>query len=911
MESSLPIVPLPVLLPYLVMGICLYSGLNHLLIFYRNRAEKIHGIFWTMCFLIALLAFSSSQLYQATTVPEAAFYLKSLVGFGQIFFLFFLWFVGLYTNYTPKKVLLGISALHGLVAGLNLIAPGSILFSEIHRVGEIALPGGSRIWMVVDYDISPAITLFFASYLTNFSFDAYACYRYYRKGGGVSAHLLALSLFLFIGSVTHDILMSYSLPITPVTWSEYGFLAVIVLMSLKISTDYYRRSTLESEKKHRRLVEGLDRDYFIYSKTPDGQFDYLSPSAEGIFGRSVLEIIGKNWRQFIDSAESLRKGNEAERACGEGSRPEPFEIQLAGGGEHPRTIEILECPILDANGKVIQIEGIGKDVTAAKSTERELMSARDSLRQMNLRLEEKIQERTKELRDANDRLLEEKLFSDSLLESLPGVFYLIRGDGTLVRWNKLLEEVSGYTSKEIGEMQNSRFFKEEDFERLRIAMSEIFRGGSNTFEAPVVFKNGSERPYFFTGAHVLLKGEDLLIGMGIDVTEKREAEERFRRAHHLLQLHIENSPLAVIGWDREFQVQQWSPRATEVFGWNANEVMGKHWREFSLIHPEDLETVEPIAEVLINGTIHSKTSLNRNLRKDGSTVYCEWHNSVVHDGDGRVVSLLSFVQDVTEKKQIEQEILRYREQLEKLVVERTQALEKAQEDLVRQEKLATLGQVMATISHELRNPLGTIRGSFYTLQERIDKDPGLARVFDRIHRNLVRCDRIIDELLVFVRDTGLDLSLVCLDTFLTEAIQDYLPPKGVELELRLGIEDCWVRIDEERFRRCLVNLLNNACDAILNVSETDPARGGRLIITASESNPRWVDLRIKDSGTGISPDLRQKIFEPLFSTKSFGIGLGLHIVKNIMEQHGGGIEVEESSEEGTTMRVWLPVAENH
>ncbi len=907
MDSSLNSLPLPVLLPFVVAGICVFSGLNHLLIFYRNPKDRIHGIFWAMCLLIASVSICSSHLYRSSTVEEATFYLKTLIGCGQIFFLFFLWFVGLYTQFLPVKTLTVISVFHAVVAVLNFFSPGSILFTEITQVSPFTFPTGNQIWMIDDYTMSPAIYLFFASYLINFSFDAVACYKFYRQGAVASAHLLAISLFLFIGTVTHDMLMTYSLPITPVTWSEYGFLAVIILMSLKLSNDYYLRSTIEVEDKYRRLVEGLDEDYFVYSRTPDGKYEYLSPSAEGIFSTPIEKMIGMDWRQFIDRPDSLKKGNEADRVCNEGSRPDPFEIELNQEGNGSHILEIQEGPIFDQDGEVILIEGIGKDVTETKKNEKELTAARDSLRQMNLKLEERIQERTKELSEANDRLLEEKVFSETLLESLPGIFYLIRPDGTFFRWNQNFERVTGYSTVEMSEIVNLVLFHEEDLPEVREVMGQIFGGKPGSLEMPMVMKDGSTRPYYFTGDLVHLRDEDLIIGMGIDVTEKKKAEEDFRRAHQLLDLHIENSPLGVIGWNQDYLVEQWSPKAEEIFGWNHDEILGKDWRDFEMVHPEDSGRVREVSDNLLKGKVHSMTFTNRNLKKTGEEIWCEWHSSVIHNEKVGVVSLFSFVQDVTEKRRIEDELENHRNHLEILVGERTAALEKAQEELVQQEKLATLGQVMATISHELRNPLGTIRGSIYTVEQKVGReDPDLNRPLDRINRNIRRCDQIVDELLDFVRETPLDFSQVQIDSYIHGVLQDYVTPDGVEVETDFGATNLWVRIDEERFRRCLVNLLSNACDAILQVTEPDPDRSFRLSLSTTVSKTNTIEIRVRDSGVGIPSDLQEKIFEPMFSTKSFGIGLGLHIVRNIMTRHGGGIEIEETSPKGTTVRLWIP-----
>lgn len=265
--------------------------------------------------------------------------------------------------------------------------------------------------------------------------------------------------------------------------------------------------------------------------------------------------------------------------------------------------------------------------------------------------------------------------------------------------------------------------------------------------------------------------------------------------------------------------------------------------------------------------------------------------------------------EVAERRRVEAELTRHRDQLEELVAQRTEALEKAQKELVRKERLATLGQLIATVSHELRNPLGTVRGSVFIISQRLlGKDLGVERALDRAERNIVRCDRIIEDLLDYTRTQELDLQPVILDRWLEGALEEYLFPVDIEVKVRLGagIE---VHIEVERLRRCLINLLNNAVDAMKTKKGEQPPRPKKLEILSAITADR-VEIRVTDSGKGIPKENLEKIFEPLFSTKSFGVGLGLPTVMQIMEQHGGGMEITSEMDVGTTAVLWLPKPEN-
>ena len=258
--------------------------------------------------------------------------------------------------------------------------------------------------------------------------------------------------------------------------------------------------------------------------------------------------------------------------------------------------------------------------------------------------------------------------------------------------------------------------------------------------------------------------------------------------------------------------------------------------------------------------------------------------------------------DITKRKQGEEELTRHREHLEELVKERTAELEAAHEELLRKERLATLGQLTATVSHELRNPLGTIRASFFAINDRIhDQGLRLDDVLERAERNIARCDTIIEELLDYARTKKPQLSPTRVDEWVAQVLDEQTIPPGITLvrTLSSGTE---AAIDREHLRRCLINLVTNACQAMQECEGV----GGRLTVETCTTGDR-LKVHVIDSGPGIPPDSLERIFEPLYSTKGFGVGLGLPIAKQIIEMHGGGIEIESKPGEGTRATLWLPL----
>jgi signal transduction histidine kinase len=234
-------------------------------------------------------------------------------------------------------------------------------------------------------------------------------------------------------------------------------------------------------------------------------------------------------------------------------------------------------------------------------------------------------------------------------------------------------------------------------------------------------------------------------------------------------------------------------------------------------------------------------------------------------------------------------------------VRRREALEA---ELLRNERLATLGQVIATVSHEIRNPLGTIQTSIYSLRKRIgDQGDAVSSSLDRAERSIVRCDRIIGELLEYTRTREPHRVATPLDAWLAELLDDFDFPTGIAVTRELD-SGAVVAFDRNRLQGCVVNVLSNACQSMLE-RPGGPERCEMLV--ESRCAAGRVEIRITDTGPGIPPEVLERVFEPMFSTRTFGVGLGLPIVKKNMEQHGGGVELDSEARCGTSVTLWLPL----
>jgi signal transduction histidine kinase len=227
-------------------------------------------------------------------------------------------------------------------------------------------------------------------------------------------------------------------------------------------------------------------------------------------------------------------------------------------------------------------------------------------------------------------------------------------------------------------------------------------------------------------------------------------------------------------------------------------------------------------------------------------------------------------------------------------------LRRIEEELVRTEKLALLGQVAGTVGHELRNPLGVMNNAVYFLQTVLaDTDETTKEYLGIIKDEIADAERIVSDLLDAVRTKPPHPEMVAVSELIQQTLRKcHVPPS---VTIRLGIPETLpvIRVDPAHMRQILWNLITNGVEAMPD--------GGELKIRADEDQEaKTVTVSIKDSGSGIAPEHLPRLFQPMFTTKARRIGLGLVVVKNLTQVNGGSVEVESAQGKGSTFSVTLP-----
>lgn len=257
-----------------------------------------------------------------------------------------------------------------------------------------------------------------------------------------------------------------------------------------------------------------------------------------------------------------------------------------------------------------------------------------------------------------------------------------------------------------------------------------------------------------------------------------------------------------------------------------------------------------------------------------------------------------------EKRRLEEEIKRHAEELETRVAERTAELVETHKRLVQQERIAALGRAAAQVAHEVKNPLaGLLLYSLHLKSKIGNASENEATLVDKIVETINHLIGTVERILGFARPVNLTLSPGNFNRIVNDVVELLRPQivaNRIDVQLSLSEPDASAMIDESSMRGALMNLILNAIEAMPD--------GGRLRI-ASESTDATLRLEITDTGRGISEEEAKNIFEPFYTTKSQGLGLGMPYARKIIEQHGGAISLISQLGQGTTIRLTLPEAQ--
>ncbi len=457
-----------------------------------------------------------------------------------------------------------------------------------------------------------------------------------------------------------------------------------------------------------------------------------------------------------------------------------------------------------------------------------------------------------------------------LFETSPIGIGLATPDGKIISANKAMQAITGYSNEELKKTNLADTYQDpEDRKKLLETLNRY--GIVINYSARLKRKDGTPYDALLSVSSIHVRGKDLLQTTCIDITERKRLEEEvLRESEEKFNVIYKN---AIDG------IHLVDMKDKRFFDGNKAfcQMLGISREELNDTRVTDIHPAESLPYVMeqFEKAVKKEIAVAKDIpvkRKDGTVFYVDVSAApTTYRGKKYLVGIF---RDITERKQMEQQ-------------------------LKDAERLATIGEVAAMVGHDLRNPLQGIAGATYYLKTKFGSkvDNESRRMLEIIEENIEYSDKIINDLLEYSRELHLELADTSAKSLVKGALNIVKVPINVRIVDSTMIKPR-VRADAGKMKRAFVNLIENAVEAM--------PKGGTLKIASKKSNGN-LEITFSDTGIGMPKQVMEKIWSPLFTTKSKGIGFGLPICKRIVEAHGGSISVESTGEKGSTFTVKLPI----
>jgi len=576
------------------------------------------------------------------------------------------------------------------------------------------------------------------------------------------------------------------------------------------------------------------------------------------------DLIGKNSFDLIvpeDREKALAGMKEALEKGYLKSRE--HHIIIKNGGRIP--VEMSAAIMKDADGKPIGFVGISRDISERKRAEEALRESEERLRQ--------------------------------LIEYAPDAIYMNDLKGNFIDGNKQAEVLTGYKKDElIGKsmLKVGLLPKRYVPKAAKALMKNLLGQKTGPDEFELKRKDGSLVTVEISTFPVKRGGKVEVIGIARDITERKQMQKKLeeysehleelvqKRTEELLESEKRYSVLVEEASDRVVIIQDGknvftNKKALEIVGYSSDELADLPPEK--LIDEKYLSSVKEGYVQLIRGKIVPSPSEVELITKTGERVPVEGSPALVYY-QGRPAVLVIW-RDIRERKRMEEERLRL-------------------------EKLAAIGELATMVGHDLRNPLQSIENATYVLKDVLSEcayqhslsiPQKAMEMFQVVTDSAEYADKIIRDLQDFAASRKPILKKIDINAVLTETLSQVKAPENVKLITELShLPE--IKVDKDMIKRVFMNLALNGIQAMENE--------GTLKVSTKKTNG-FVEVSFKDTGKGIPKENREKLFTPFFTTKAKGMGMGLPICKKFVDANGGTIEVESEEGKGSTFTVKLPI----
>ncbi len=606
--------------------------------------------------------------------------------------------------------------------------------------------------------------------------------------------------------------------------------------------------TKKNEEKYRTLLESLPQKIFL----KNNNLEYISCNKNYALDLGIKseEVISKNDYDFFPKELADKYRQDDRRIIESGKTETIIEKYLKEGKE--TVVETVKVPLYNKDGDSNGVIGIFWDITAKIEVENSLKES-------------------------------EKRLHDIAFSSADWIWELNEKGEYTYTSGKVLE-ILGYEPEELLGKKRLDLILEEEAVMIQPIFDEIVSNRENMIDLITwnLAKNGKEVCLLTNGVPILDDKGNLLGYRGVDkdITQIVRMTEELTRSEVLYKSVFESYGTAHAIIFKNDKPGLFNDCFVDLLGYSKSELEDLEWKDVFPID-EFQKFSEYSQKRIIDSSDIPNQYESKMIAKNGEIKQIIISATIIPGTEDKFVS----IKDITDLRRTEREV------------------EVVREDLVRQEKLALIGKLSSSINHDLRTPLATIVGALDFLQECLKTDdPMSQKIFNLIKKSVERSMMIMDQFNDMTRLKIPNLIEVDVNDFLTRIITEYMISSTIELKFEYSKNEITSLIDPNQLTQVLDNLISNAVHAM----------GGEGILTIqTESDEKNIFLVIKDNGIGISEDDQKNIFKPLFTTKPDGVGLGLSIVKDIIENHSGSIEVNSKLGDGTEFILTLPRIRTH
>ena len=846
-------------------GACLTLAFLQFIVWWKDRTARANLVFSLGAVAVAVFAALEFALMRAKTPEEFGSITRWIHVPGWVLIVSIVAFVRLYLNAGRQWLAWSVVAVRTLSLILNFIIWPNINYREITALRHIRFLGESvsvpkgvpNPWMLVGQFSLLLLVIFVVD----------ATITVWRRGNRRQALVVGGSIVLLVVLASAQaVAMTWGILSTPLTVSLF-YLVFVAAMAYELSYDLIRAAQLsrqlqtseailrESEQRFRIVADAAP--VLIWMSGVDKLCTFFNKRWLEFTGRSVEQEIGNGWAEGVHG-DDLQKCLTTYTEAFDARKPFVMQYRLRRNDGEYRWISDEGAPRYHADGVFAGYIGSCVDVT-------DLLTQQRALHQ--------FEERVALAADAAHL----------------GVWEFDVATERLWVSDKVRQLFQFAAESEIsyGDFQK-RVHPDDRAARDRTMREAIRAHGSYEIEYRIVLPDGTIR---WIGGRARCLGDSKgassrLLGVSMDITERKQAEEKFRLA-------VEASPNGIVLVDREGKIVLVNTHVEELFGYPREELVGKLVdvlvpERFRANHPTHRAKFLTKPEAVVIGA-------GRELfarRKNGSEFPVEIGLNPIHTVDG--VLILAAVVDISARKAAEEDTRRNREQVELLG------------------RVSLLGEMTASLAHELNQPLAAIVNNAtaamqYLEQGRLNPEQLQDILHDVVADGRRACDVMHNVRSAIKKGAAIRgrTNLNDLVKAVTHMIQPDAAAHLCKIETSLTEDLPPIEADPIQIQQAVINLVRNAFDAM---REATPSR--RIVEIATAYNgDGGIGLSVRDYGSGISEATRERLFEQFFTTKEEGLGMGLAIVRSIVEAHGGTIMAENADGGGARFHFRLPIIE--